>query len=157
MAFLFTFSQEAEIESLVTASKTEQKLNAVPASVSIITLKEIEARPTNNVSRLLENIVGVSVDKHGANLYNINLRGANDLFTTSTLIYKDGIQLSGHGLNNFNSENSSLSGLDLARIEVVRGLLALFMVLVLDQVLFNSSQKSLRFSWHFCSSFIWRS
>ena len=106
---------------MVTASKTEQKLNAVPASVSIITLKEIEARPTNNVSRLLENIVGVSVDKHGANLYNINLRGANDLFTTSTLIYKDGIQLSGHGLNNFNSENSSLSGLDLARIEVVRG------------------------------------
>ena len=121
LAFLFTFSQEAEIESLVTASKTEQKLNAVPASVSIVTLKEIEARPTNNVSRLLENIVGVSVDKHGANLYNINLRGANDLFTTSTLIYKDGIQLSGHGLNNFNSENSSLSGLDLARIEVVRG------------------------------------
>ena len=58
-------------------------------SISTVRLAEIENRPTFNAVTLLDNIVGVQVDKQGANRTNVTLRDNVDVFSTSALVMLD--------------------------------------------------------------------
>ncbi len=108
-------------EEVFSASKKTEKAVDAAASVTVIDSKTIENRPTTNVTQLLDNVVGLTLDRQGANRYNITLRDRASIFNTSTVVMLDHRQISTIGLQVFDAANSSLSGLDLERIEVVRG------------------------------------
>ena len=108
-------------ETVFSASKKSEKTVDAPASVTIIGSKTIDNRPTNNVTQLLSNVVGLTFDKQGANRYNITLRDRAGVFNTSTVVMLDNRQISTIGVNVFDAANSNLSGLDLEKIEIVRG------------------------------------
>ena len=108
-------------EIVVTGSRKAEKVSESATSISTILLKEIENRPTFNAVNLLDNIVGVQVDKQGANITNVTLRDNVDIFSTSALVMLDYRQISAAGMNFFSSENTNLSSIDLERVEVVRG------------------------------------
>ncbi len=109
------------LETVFSASKKSEKTVDAPASVTIIDLKLIDNRPTNNATQLLSNVVGLTFDKQGANRYNITLRDRAGIFNTSALVMLDNRQISTIGMNVFDAANSNLSGLDLEKIEIVRG------------------------------------
>tara|TARA_Y100001935_G_scaffold244772_1_gene237580 strand:- start:1977 stop:4496 length:2520 start_codon:yes stop_codon:yes gene_type:complete len=108
-------------EEVFSASKMTEKTVDAAASVTVINSKTIENRPTTNVTQLLDNVVGLTLDRQGANRYNITLRDRASIFNTSTVVMMDHRQISTIGLQVFDAANSNLSGLDLERIEVVRG------------------------------------
>ena len=108
-------------EEVFSASKKTEKAVDAAASVTVIDSKTIENRPTNNVTQLLDNVVGLTLDRQGANRYNITLRDRASIFNTSTVVMLDHRQISTIGLQVFDAANSNLSGLDLEKIEVVRG------------------------------------
>ena len=70
---------------------------------------------------LLDDMLGVQIDKHGANRTGVALRDNVDLFTTSTLVMLDYRGLNVNGINFFDADVSNLSNLDLERVEVVLG------------------------------------
>ena len=121
---LFVNAQEQEGnsgEEVFSVSKKAEKSVDAAASVTVIDSKTIENRPTNNVTQLLDNVVGLTLDRQGANRYNITLRDRASVFNTSTVVLLDHRQISTIGLQVFDAANTSLSGLDLEKIEVVRG------------------------------------
>ena len=103
------------------ASKKAEKAVDAPSSTTVIDAKTIENRPTTNVTQLLDNVVGLTLDRQGANRYNITLRDGASIFNTTTVVLLDGRQISTIGLQVFDAANTNLSGLDLEKIEVVRG------------------------------------
>ena len=69
-------------EEVFSASKKTEKAVDAAASVTVIDSKTIENRPTNNVTQLLDNVVGLTLDRQGANRYNITLRDSCLLYTS---------------------------------------------------------------------------
>mgnify|MGYP006214494509 FL=1 len=117
---LFVNAQEKG-EMVFSASKKAEKAVDAPSSTTVIDAKTIENRPTTNVTQLLDNVVGLTLDRQGANRYNITLRDGASVFNTTSVVLLDGRQISTIGLQVFDAANTNLSGLDLEKIEVVRG------------------------------------
>ena len=117
---LFVNAQEKG-EMVFSASKKAEKAVDAPSSTTVIDAKTIENRPAINVTQLLDNVVGLTLDRQGANRYNITLRDGASVFNTTTVVLLDGRQISTIGLQVFDAANTNLSGLDLEKIEVVRG------------------------------------
>ena len=117
---LFVNAQEKG-EMVFSASKKSEKAVDAPSSTTVIDAKTIENRPTTNVTQLLDNVVGLTLDRQGANRYNITLRDGASVFNTTSVVLLDGRQISTIGLQVFDAANTNLSGLDLEKIEVVRG------------------------------------
>ena len=82
---------------------------------TVIGAKEIENKSAFNSIVLLDDLVGVQIDKHGANRTNISLRDNVDVFTTSTLIMLDYRTMNLAGLNFFDADASNLSNIDLRK------------------------------------------
>ena len=108
-------------EVTITGGRKPEKISETITSISTIRLAEIENRPTFNAVTLLDNIVGVQVDKQGANRTNITLRDNVDVFSTSALVMLDYRDVSQVGLSIFDSGNSNISLIDLEKVEIVRG------------------------------------
>ena len=106
---------------VITGARKAEKVSESATSISTVLLKEIENRPTFNAVTLLDNIVGVQVDKQGANLTNVTLRDNVDIFSTSALVMLDYRDITQIGMGFFYSDNTNLSTIDLERVEVVRG------------------------------------
>ena len=119
-SILFVNAQDKG-EMVFSASKKAEKAVDAPSSTTVIDAKTIENRPTTNVTQLLDNVVGLTLDRQGANRYNITLRDRASVYNTSTVVLLDGRQISTIGLQVFDAANTNLSGLDLERIEIVRG------------------------------------
>ncbi|MAZ50347.1 MAG: TonB-dependent receptor, partial [Flavobacteriaceae bacterium] len=100
-------------EVVIVASRKAEKISDVFASVSTVKLDKIEKNASFNATNLLENVVGVQVDRQGANRTNITLRDRVDIFQTSALVMLDHRDLSQAGLNLFDSGNTNLSMIDL--------------------------------------------
>ncbi len=108
-------------EVVITGARKAEKVSESATSISTILLKEIENRPTFNAAVMLDNVLGVQVDRQGASRTNVTIRDNVDIFSTSTLAMLDYRDLSQVGLNIFDAANSNLSMIDLERVEVVRG------------------------------------
>ncbi len=108
-------------EVVVSASRKPEKVQNAPASVSILTAKRIENQTVANPISLLENTVGVSIDRQGAARTNIAMRGGSDLFATSTFVLMDYRNLNGAGLNTFDAGATTLTPIDIERVEAIRG------------------------------------
>lgn len=108
-------------EVIVTASRKPEKVQNAPASVTVLNARAIESANVANPISLLQNTVGVSIEKQGTQRTNISMRGASDLFSTSAFVMMDYRSLIGAGLNTFDAGATALNTLDMDRVEVVRG------------------------------------
>ena len=111
--------QEAEAEPvIVSATRTDIPLDQSPASVSVITSEEIDAKQIERVSDALREVPGLSVVQTGTpgQLTSVFARGLNSAHTQVLL---DGIPINQGLAGQFDFANLTTD--DIARIEVVRG------------------------------------
>lgn len=110
-------------EVVVTATRTEQRLEDVPASVSVIGRKDIATQQPQHVSDLLRNVEGVDVLGYGspASLPMVTLRGVGGSFSgqTSQMLI-DGMPIESP-VAGIHLGLQALDLQDLERVEVVRG------------------------------------
>ncbi len=108
-------------EVVISGSRKAEKAMNAASSISVIGTKEIENKSAFNAMALLDDVMGVQIDKQGANRTNVTLRDNVSIFTTSTLVMLDYRSMGITGVNFFDADASNLSNIDLERIEVVRG------------------------------------
>lgn len=105
---------------VISASRRREKIQEAPASISVITSRNLEASPNENPIRNLVNEPGIVLQQQTAGRINLHLRGDDGLVFGSAsfpmLDYRP-LALSGDISNNVGYVNN----LDLERIEVVRG------------------------------------
>ena len=75
---------------VVTASRTEQPLAEAPAAISVISAKDIEQIPADDVGDLLRNVPGLNVTQTSARDINMTARGSTNTLSTSQLVLLDG-------------------------------------------------------------------
>ena len=114
-------SGEALDEVVISGSRKAEKAVNAASSIQVLGAKAIENKSAFNSLTLLDDMVGVQIDKHGANRTGVALRDNVDLFTTSTLVMLDYRTLNVNGIGFFDADVSNLSNLDLERVEVVLG------------------------------------
>lgn len=112
-----TFQME---ETVVTATRTEQNVKETPASVEVITRKDIDTMGADTVVAALKLALNLNLSEAGMTGNQVSLRGMN---TNQSLILIDGRRLTGedtsttanvYELNRININN-------VERIEIVRG------------------------------------
>ncbi|MDX2301375.1 MAG: TonB-dependent receptor [Microscillaceae bacterium] len=108
-------------ELVVSASRKTEKIQEAPASISVINAVQIANTPVTNPLLTIDNEPGVQLDRHSSSRMNVTMRGASDVFGTETFVIQDYRSLIGAGIGTFESANTTLSTLDLERVEVVRG------------------------------------
>ncbi len=109
-------------EIIISASRRPQKVQEAPASVSVISSKDIEnSAVAVDPVRHLMNVPGVQLQQQSVNTINIEMRSAGGVFGTSAFPILDYRFLSTPAAGTFFTQQSGLSNIDLARIEVVRG------------------------------------
>ena len=109
-------------EIVFSASRRRQKVQEAPASVSIITPKDIlnSANVVDPVMNLA-NIAGVQIQQQSANSINIEMRAGSGVFGTSTFPILDYRYLVTPASGQFNNYQTGMSNIDIQRVEVVRG------------------------------------
>jgi len=116
-----TVGQNLE-EIVISASRRAQKVTEAPASVSVISTREIEnSAQVTEPTRILVSVPGVQIQQQTANSLNIEMRAGSGVFGTSTYVMKDNRGLITPAAGTFFSFQQGLSNLDLASVEVVRG------------------------------------
>ena len=109
-------------EIIVSASRRAQRVTDAPASVSVISARQIEnSAQVAEPSRILVSVPGVQIQQQTANSLNIEMRAGSGVFGTSTYIMRDNRGLITPAAGTFFSFQQGLSNLDLASVEVVRG------------------------------------
>ena len=109
-------------EIIVSASRRAQKVTDAPASVSVISTRQIEnSAQVAEPSRILVSVPGVQIQQQTANSMNIEMRAGSGVFGTSTYIMRDNRGLITPAAGTFFSFQQGLSNLDLASVEIVRG------------------------------------
>ena len=109
-------------EIIVSASRRAQKVTDAPASVSVISSRQIEnSAQVSEPSRILVSVPGVQIQQQTANSMNIEMRAGSGVFGTSTYIMRDNRGLITPAAGTFFSFQQGLSNLDLASVEIVRG------------------------------------
>lgn len=109
-------------EVVISASRRSEKVQDAPASVSIISSRDLEnsANVTDPVRNLV-NIPGVQVQQQSANSINFEMRAGSGVFGTSSFPILDYRYLVTPSAGLFLSYQTGLSNIDIERVEVVRG------------------------------------
>ena len=95
-------------EVVISGSRKAEKAMNAASSISVIGTKEIENKSAFNAMALLDDVLGVQIDKQGANRTNVTLRDNVSIFTTSTLVMLDYRSMGITGVNFFDAEASNL-------------------------------------------------
>ena len=114
----FAFAQATLPEVVVSASRTEQRVQDALPSTTLITRRQIEQAQTPDLPTLLRSVAGLDIVQSGGagTVSSTFLRGAE---SRHTLVLIDGV-----AVNNLNFGTAALEHLPLAdveRIEIVRG------------------------------------
>lgn len=106
-------------EIIVTASRTVQPLKSVGSAIDVFTAEDIAARPRFEVSDLLRQLPGISVNRSGqlGAQTQVRLRGAE---ANHTLVLINGIEV-GDPVTGGEFDFANLLTADVERIEVLRG------------------------------------
>ncbi len=120
---------EQEVEDLeriedvvvVTASRTEQRLQEAPASMTVISARELETAPVDDFGDVLRNVPGVNVTQISARDINVTSRAATNSLATSQLVLVDNrsiyLDFFGFVIWEFLPSNPY----EIKQVEVVRG------------------------------------
>ena len=121
LLFSLNINSQQDDQEITAASRKAEKLDEASNSSTIISEKEASDKKSFNILSVLDKTVGVNISRNGVNTFNVSLREGVDIFSTQAVILSDGRELNTYGLNHFDAASSTLSGLDIAKIEVVRG------------------------------------
>ncbi len=111
-------------EMVVTATRTERPIGSVPASVTVITRKDIERSPAQSADELLEDVAGVfvrhptGVSAAGTNNI-VYMRGLGGKTEGRVLVLKDGVPINDPQTQGVEWNEIDID--DIERIEIVRG------------------------------------
>ena len=109
-------------EVIISASRKAQKVTDAPASVSVISSRQIEnSAQVTDPARLLVSVPGVQIQQQSTNTLNFEMRAGSGTFGTSTFVMQDNRSLITPAAGTFLSFQQGLSNLDLASVEIVRG------------------------------------
>ncbi len=103
-------------EYVVTATRTMKQLQEVPASVSVVTAKDIEERNAITVQDALQYVPGLYLNQARVQNNQIKLRGMG---TTDILVLVDGVQMNTTYNGEVNLDQIPVDTIE--RIEVLRG------------------------------------
>ena len=112
---------DLEVPTVVTASRRQERITAVPHAVSVITAEDIRRSGARNISDALRLVPGLDVAGISYNQTAISPRGFHGLLSNQTLVLVDGRQIfdSFFGGTLWGAWPFQLE--DIARIEVIRG------------------------------------
>ncbi len=112
------FSAQAEEVMVVTADKSEQPIEQINASVTIIDREQIEQSGAPDLLELLRGVPGVQIARAGGhgNQTSLFMRGTN---SNQVLVLIDGVRVSSPHTGSFAWEHLDLNQIE--RIEIVRG------------------------------------
>ncbi len=106
----------------VTASRWEQSINEIPASIVIITREEIEEFGYISLQEALENIPGVfALDHRSETDVSIGVRGFCGTFNRNVMIQLNGVNMLSERQNDFPLNKINIAVESIERIEFVRG------------------------------------
>ena len=72
-------------ETHVTAEKRKGKITEAPASIEIVSSRDLKRESTTNIGAYLKGLKGVDFTSSGINNYSISIRGFNSSFNTRVL------------------------------------------------------------------------
>jgi outer membrane receptor protein involved in Fe transport len=106
---------------VVTASRTEQKLDTVPAAVTVISSKDIETSSAENYADVLRNVPGVNVSQMSARDIQVTSRGSTNSLATSQLVLLDNRSLYLDFFGFVMWDFAPIDADQIKQVEVVRG------------------------------------
>ncbi len=108
-------------ETVISASRVEEKVLNAPAAISILEATEIRQTVSPSSQMILANATGVDMAKTGIDREEIVLRGFNNAFSGATYVLTDYRQAAVASLGvNLHSIMPN-TAIDLERVEIVRG------------------------------------
>lgn len=117
---------ELDLESLlnqtiVTASKHEQKLSETPVAATVITAEEIAARGIRSIPEILRLVPGLDVVQASSSDYDVSARGMNKPGSNAMLVLVDGrsVYEDFYGMTTW--DRLSVNVDDIKVIEVIKG------------------------------------
>jgi iron complex outermembrane receptor protein len=113
--------QTVEEVIVVTASRTEQRLQESPAAITVISAEELAEAPMDDFGDVLRNVPGVNVAQFSARDIQVTSRGATNSLAASQLVLVDGrsIYLDFFGFVIW--EYMPVNANEIQQLEVVRG------------------------------------
>lgn len=109
-------------ESVISAAGYEQDMRLAPASVSVVTQKELETKPYSDIGEAIQDVPGVDIEQTKMGGHTIRLRGFESKYT---LILIDGKRQNfddGFVKNGFDASGNFIPPMGaIERIEVLRG------------------------------------
>jgi len=108
-------------EVVVTGTRTEQKVEKIPAHVTVITVEDIQNSNAQNIPELMRSEAGVNVRNLLGNGKNaqVDLRGFGEAGPYNTLVLVDGRRVNGIDLSGVDWTQIPIDQVE--RIEIVRG------------------------------------
>ena len=121
LLFLIATSSPAQTiseEIIVTASAVPERADETPATATVITREEIEAREARDVADALREVPGLTMNRTGSQgkVASLFIRGGS---TKQALVLWNGVELNYPYLSGYNFGQLSTAGVE--RIEIVRG------------------------------------
>jgi vitamin B12 transporter len=118
LAFSFFFQVRLNQEIVVTASAVPETVESTPASVTVITRKDIERREERDVASVLREVPGLTVSQTGSlgKTASVFVRGAS---SKQVLVLWNGIEINDPYFSGYNWGQFSTAGVE--RVEVARG------------------------------------
>ena len=106
---------------VVTASRTEQRLQEVPVAMTVISAEELATMPADDYGDVLRNVPGLNVTQISARDIQVNTRKASGSLSTDQLVLLDGrsVYLDFFGFVMW--DLLPLNFNEIAQVEVVRG------------------------------------
>ena len=108
-------------ETKVTGQRRQQKVTEAPASVEIVSNRDIKRQSTTNLGSYLKGLKGVDFTSSGINNYSISIRGFNSSFSSRLLTLTDGRVANIPALRVINYSTIPQSTDDIEKMEVVIG------------------------------------
>ncbi len=117
-SFAQTDPQKVSAEIVVTASAIPERVDETPATATVVTREEIEAREARDVADVLREVPGLTVNRTGSNgkATSLFIRGGS---SKQALVLWNGVELNYPYHSGYNFGQLSTAGVE--RIEVVRG------------------------------------
>jgi outer membrane receptor for ferrienterochelin and colicin len=108
-------------ETKVTGTRRQQKVTDAPASMEIVSQRDIKRQSTTNLGSYLKGLKGVDFTSSGINNYSISIRGFNSSFSSRLLTLTDGRVANIPALRVVNYSTIPQSTDDIEKMEVVIG------------------------------------
>ena len=108
-------------ETKVTGTRRQQKVTDGPASMEIVSQRDIKRQSTTNLGSYLKGLKGVDFTSSGINNYSISIRGFNSSFSSRLLTLTDGRVANIPALRVINYSTIPQSTDDIEKMEVVIG------------------------------------